>query len=259
MSWRKSQARVENALHEFLGLDDEERVIYMNRAASAIEAVLSFFDPELTEVWADGPTFHAVPNIMERLGFRQAPNDIPADLKIPVALGGEAVIKSYFAESQLLYDCAQTCYQNMFEGIQFGPGHYAVLSFQESKPYGSPAGGGALVCNKSHEERIRELFVPGTHYFNPRTGQCEETLNRLRHKIHAEIAEGYMKKYCYEEAFIENSYNIRACNTRKSFTPPNLFTHVYVLTPRDNKKVEVLLNRGYTYYSDNKLMRKELA
>lgn len=262
MSWKIAQENVEKELHSFLGLSNEESVIYVNRAANAIHMALHWLHSgsNTARVWIDEPTFHAARRIVERMGLLLANTIHTGDTIIPRALGGESIEPGWFDDSPcVIYDCAQTCYPNMFEDIGFGLNQFAVLSFQKSKPCGTPSGGGALVCNKHYEKAIRRYYVPGNWYYNPRTGQCIGTKCVIKHRDHARIAERQAEKFHSETTRLWNKHKIGIYNWRNGLRSANIFTHVYVRTPEDKKIVHGLLRDGYSFYAENKLMRKALV
>jgi len=231
LKWREQAKGVEKALHEWLGLAEDTAVIYVNRAAAGIHMALGTFSV-LPTVYAEWPNFHAVGNISERLGFECHAcsrevilNRLTGSFSVvaPVALGGEAIHKEYWdIFSALMYDCAQTCYFNMFKGLTFKPTQYAVLSFEESKPMGSWCGGGALVCHKKRELKLREHFIPGRYYFNPRAYQCISTLDELNTIAAIEQSISQRKKHDTQSKKLKN-----VVNNHTVVGESNIFTHIY--------------------------------
>ena len=120
--------------------------------------------------------------------------------------------------------------------------------------------GGALVLNKHFEGEFRDLYVPGMWYYNPRTGQCEETAGRvykysganMRHVVKTRLSNFLIEQH------LLGKRGLRALNATFDEEGLALFTHIYVLTPEVEGMQNVLLEKGYRFYADNELMRKEI-
>jgi len=254
MSWQSEKGRVERRLYEFLGLHGTGLcVIYFNRAASAMGAVMRYLwsNWAIDNVKIERPTFHAAERIAKQFGLVEEDSD--KLLYIPVALGGEVILWPGSTE-YLLYDCCQTCYPNMFKGVEFKyQTQFAVLSFQENKPYGSPSGGGALVCRGELREYFNKVYLPGGFYFNPRAGQCAETSDKLACCNGCEIQKTMTRFLMERERLM--SIGLQPFNGRISWDPMNRFTHMYVYN-HDGLDLKDL--QGYTPYAEDKLLRKEL-
>lgn len=231
--WRAAARKAEDKLHEFLGLDDTVAVIYLNRAANGIKIALERLYVSNDCLIYQYPSYEAVWNIASRLGYTLMPCfNFKKLLHLgyaysPAALGGEAIRPEFFQKFyRILYDCAQTCYPCMFEGVFFGPEQYAVLSFEQSKPLGTLAGGGALLCHKKHEEIIREKYTPGKRFFNPRTGQCYQTEGAVTFYHHNPLPAYRAYNKIADEVKLRG---FKVVHDHFNCDLHNTFTHIYVL------------------------------
>ena len=267
MSWRTMTNKAEEELRKFLGLEDTVSVIYLNRASAGIKIALDQFlkgwNTVLDYQW---PTFDAIPRIASTMPFQVITESNRDDKSLkansdfiyaPVALGGEPIKRLHFnLYPLLLYDCAQTCYKDMFKRIFFTEDQYAVLSFENSKPLGSAAGGGALICHKGHEEEIREKYVPGRYFFNPRGGQCMETMDALYWKARTGFAVKKRKEFMTLKSRLEKlGYTVHNKHTDPKAI--NIYTHVYIEGGPDESP-PVLGTRIPEPYANNELWRYEL-
>jgi len=256
LTWPQIAIKVETQLHHWLGLGEDVSIIYLNRAAGGLSAALKMLKG-IHRLYYEWPSYHAIQRISEEVGIYNCyPTPGPfgfgeqsvvgTEIYAPVALGGEAIHKEYWEKfPNLVYDCAQTCYRNMFKGLHFKDSQFAVLSFEQTKPLGNPEGGGALVCNRGMEAHIRDIFVPGNFYFNPRASQCENTLDALE-----EMGDGEgmwrFKRMMYN-AYVANVENVVHDHTVKG--EHNIFTYVYMT----KKPSDSLYNVGE--YAGGKLWR----
>jgi len=263
-TWREAAKEVEEKLREFLGLEDTVSVIYLNRASAGIKIALR----ELNSRWYNilgyqSPTYNAIPRIATSLPLHIINHHGPVSvvsksiIYAPVALGGEAIKRMVFDYYPvLLYDCAQTCYLDMFKGIFLTDTQYAVLSFEETKPMGTISGGGAIICHKCHEEDIRNVYVPGNYFFNPRRGQCMETFGKLTWKG------GRFTEKCQKDKFNRarkavEKQGYRVYNDYVNAEQHNIYTHLYVWAENRRGPPDVE-GRIFEPYANNELWRTRL-
>jgi len=260
MGWKTKTKEVEKLLWQFLGHNESICVLYVNRGVSAIQMAMRELHTKCGSICIPRFTYHALPvtaqsyfqNIFHNNRSVIHGSGTWLCVVSPVALGGELIDRTPFERDDfLLYDCAQSCYWGMFEGIKFGPNQFAILSFEQSKPLGTPSGGGALIAPVEKWERLKELRAQ--KYYNPRVGQCEET-EALIYDLPLPTNHD---KYALETLRLRGM-GCRVFNDRFKVDMPNRMTHVYTMKPATEEGFRELADMGYYPYAYNALMRKEL-
>jgi len=111
----------------------------------------------------------------------------------------------------------------MFKGVKFSGHQFAVLSFEQSKPLGSPSGGGALVCNAESATLLRSNYVPGVYYYNPRAQQCVETFKAVEFE-ESEIGKDYRHGRRISHSIFSKNTTVHGYRVEDE---DNHFTHIY--------------------------------
>jgi len=196
--WQELTIIAEKALREYLGCRGDVGVIITNRCTSAMRAVYRYLgdDMQWSNVSTTSKSYRATWEIPEQEGMYVAksnsfkPPHIIEHIYAPVALAGMEIDKDVFNniryKNPVVYDCAQTIYQDMFKRVLFEREKFAVLSFQAYKSFGF-AGGGALVGHIKDLNRLRKWLYPGHYdeciYGDPQMISSAAILTALTHSL----------------------------------------------------------------------------
>jgi hypothetical protein len=185
--WEGHARWTENDLGRFLGLGADAGVLLVDRATHAIQLALeslsqpSVILPRATYRAAEDAALRAGKNVYyaDKVQF---PPETAGGIAVPTTLGGTRPV--YLGtDGPFVYDCAHTCYPDMFQGVAFTPEQFAVLSFYPTKPLGA-LGGGALIGDLDTIEALRPRAWPvlrGEYcdFFYPQTVQSWAISERI--------------------------------------------------------------------------------
>ena len=182
------------AVAEFVGVEHNQ-VLLTDRATRAIYLALDFLsrchgvETALFPKW----TYRCVEDMARCVGLDtclactpngQIMSECDADeVAIPTTLGGSAPLQSMLVRyPRLIYDCAHTCYEGMFDGWEFEHAQLAVLSFYPTKPRGC-FGGGALIGAPEVISNLRATVYPKVNqpceFYYPQSVQSYGIMERL--------------------------------------------------------------------------------